>query len=141
MKTRRLTPSFHCYNLGVLTRPFYLHNDKLTLFGHPKVGASWEGYAIEQVIRILHPDEVYFWASHSGAELDLLVFHHGKRYGIEVKFNEAPEVTRSMHIVLHDLSLSHLWVIYPGAQAYPVHKQITVWPLQEVGNLAQFSQV
>jgi predicted AAA+ superfamily ATPase len=111
--------------------------DTHTLFGHPKVGASWEGYAIEQVFSILRPAEAYFWATHSAAELDLLFFAHGKRYGIEVKFSEAPEVTHSMYTALHDLELEHLWVIYPGEQNYPVHERITVWSLANISNLAQ----
>jgi len=113
--------------------------DSHTLLGHPKVGASWEGFAIEQALSILRPTEAYFWAAHGIAELDLFFFANGKRYGIEVKFSEAPEVTRSMHIALQDLRLAHLWVIYPGNQSFLVHEQITVCPLQELeallGNL------
>jgi predicted AAA+ superfamily ATPase len=109
--------------------------DTHTLLGHPKVGASWEGYAVEQVLSILRPNEAYFWATHGAAELDLLFFANGKRYGIEVKFSEAPEVTRSMHIALQDLGLEHLWVIYPGEHSYPVHERITVWPLQKISDL------
>jgi predicted AAA+ superfamily ATPase len=109
--------------------------DTQVLYGHPKVGASWEGYVIEQALSILRPNEAYFWATHSGPELDLLFSHRGKRYGIEVKFSEAPEVTRSMHIALQDLGLAHLWVIYPGSQAYPVNEQITVWPIQQLERL------
>jgi hypothetical protein len=112
--------------------------DLHTLLGHPKVGASWEGYAIEQALSILRPNEAYFWATHGAAELDLLFFANGKRYGIEVRFNEAPEVTRSMHIALHDLGLDHLWLIYPGEQGYPVHERISVWPLQRLSELTQW---
>jgi len=103
--------------------------DQHTLFGHPKVGASWEGYAIEQALSALRPNEAYFWAAHGAAELDLLFFAKGKRYGIEVKFSEAPEVTRSMQIALQELGLEHQWVLYPGEQIYPVHERITVLPL------------
>lgn len=109
--------------------------DKHTLLGHPKVGASWEGYAIEQVLSILRPPEAYFWAAHGAAELDLLFFANGKRYGIEMKFSEAPEVTRSMHIAMQDLGLEHLWVLYPGEHDYPVHERITVWPLMKITEL------
>jgi uncharacterized protein len=119
-----------------------LHNllnipDMQVLFGHPKVGASWEGYVIEQTLSILRPPEAYFWATHSGAELDLLIFHQGKRLGIEVKFNEAPEVTRSMHTALKELQLDHLWVIYPGNHVYPANELITIWPLSKLDNLAE----
>jgi uncharacterized protein len=110
--------------------------DAHTLLGHPKVGASWEGYAIEQAISILRLKEVYYWATHGQAELDLLLFEKGKRYGIEVKFSEAPEVTRSMTIALQDLGLTHLWVIYPGAEIYPAHEKITMWPMHALGTLS-----
>lgn len=111
--------------------------DKHTLLGHPKVGASWEGYIIEQVLSILRLNEAYFWATHGAAELDLLFFANGKRYGLEVKFSEAPQITRSMHIALQDLGLEHLWIIYPGGQSYPVHERITVLPLQRIKDLTQ----
>jgi len=106
-----------------------------TLLGHPKVGASWEGFAIEQALSILRPAEAYFWATHGAAELDLLFFANGKRYGMEAKFSEAPEVTRSMQIALQDLGLEHLWVIYPGEQSYPVNEKITVIPLASLMQL------
>jgi predicted AAA+ superfamily ATPase len=114
--------------------------DSHDLFGHPKVGASWEGYVIEQVLQIVRPSEAYFWATHNGAELDLLFFYKGKRCGIEVKFNEAPEITRSMQAALHDLNLSHLWVIYPGAESYQVEKHISVLPLHKIQNVTQLLQ-
>jgi predicted AAA+ superfamily ATPase len=103
-----------------------------TLAGHPAVGASWEGFAIEQLLRTLTPPEAFFWATHSGAELDLLLFHGGSRWGFEIKFSEAPTVTRSMHTARRDLHLDHLWIIYPGARSYPVHKKITVLPLKNI---------
>jgi hypothetical protein len=111
--------------------------DLHTLLGHPKAGASWEGYAIEQALSIVRPKEAYFWATHSAAELDLLFFADGKRYGIEIKLSEAPQVTRSMHSALQVLDLEHLWVLYPGEQSYPVHERITVWPLQKIAGLNQ----
>jgi predicted AAA+ superfamily ATPase len=109
--------------------------DLNSLYGHPKVGASWEGYVIEQVLQMIHPSEAYFWGIHSGAELDLLFFYHGKRYGIEVKFSEAPDITHSMKTALHDLDLSYLWVVYPGTQAYQVDERISVLSLQKIQEL------
>lgn len=105
--------------------------DKLSLLGHPKVGASWEGFVLEQVLLLVRPAEAYFWASHSGAEVDLFFLHRGRRFGVEAKFNEAPRVTTSMRIALQDLRLEHLWVIYPGQHIYPVHEKITVVPLRD----------
>jgi predicted AAA+ superfamily ATPase len=107
------------------------------LMGHPRIGASWEGFVIEQVLRVLQPSEAYFWATHTGAELDLLFFHKGRRYAFEVKLNEAPTITRSMRSALEDLGLAHLWVIYPGLKAYPVHSRITVWPFTQLADLSK----
>lgn len=103
--------------------------DYHSLTGNPRLGASWEGFALEQVLQIIRPSEAYFWATHSGAELDLLFFREGKRYGVEFKFNEAPGITKSMHIAVKDLSLDYLWVVYPGKEEYPVTDKIMVRPL------------
>ena len=109
--------------------------DWASLLAHPRVGASWEGFAIEQALRAFRPAEAYFWATHGGAELDLLFFHRGRRYGVEAKFSEAPEVTRSMHIALDDLALDHLWVLHPGPHTYPVHEKISVCSLADLVHL------
>jgi Domain of unknown function (DUF4143) len=60
---------------------------------HPKVGASWEGHAVEEVLKALHPDDAYYWAAHQGAEIDLLLFKHGRRVGVECKSSDAPTLT------------------------------------------------
>jgi len=106
--------------------------DWSSLLAHPRVGASWEGFAIEETLRAVRPTEAYFWATYGGAELDLLFFHRGHRYGLEAKFNEAPEVTRSMRIALEDLALDHLWVLHPGPHTYPAHEKITVCAIADL---------
>ncbi len=106
--------------------------DQHALFGHPRCGASWEGFALEQILHIIRPEDAYFWATHSGAELDLFFLRQGKRFGVEFKLNEAPRVTRSMHVALEDLGLDHLWIVYPGRESYPVHERITVAALASV---------
>jgi uncharacterized protein len=127
-------PKVYLRDSGVLHSLLSLPNLH-ALMGHPRVGASWEGFALEQVLLTLKPSEAFFWATYSGAEIDLFFLVQGRRFGVEVKFNEAPHVTRSMRIALDDLVLDHLWIIYPGQYAYPVHEQITVWPLREVAAL------
>ncbi len=102
------------------------------LQSHPKVGASWEGFALEQALDKLQTRDAYFWGTHGGAELDLLVRISGKQYGFEFKYADAPGIGRSMHIALEDLSLEHLWVVYPGQQAYGLHPRITVIPITEI---------
>jgi hypothetical protein len=99
------------------------------VLSHPKVGASWEGFAIEQAIERVRPDAAYFWATHTGAELDLLLMKGSRRYGVEMKFQDAPRVTPSMRIALADLRLHHLTVLYPGDQRYALDRRITVVPL------------
>ncbi len=105
------------------------------LQAHPKLGASWEGFGLEQVITALETRDVYFWATHGGAELDLLVRRGGKHYGFEFKYADAPGSSRSMHIAIQDLALEHLWVVYPGNQEYALDKKITVVPLDSLQHI------
>lgn len=103
-----------------------------TLMGHPKLGAIWEGFALEEVLRELG-DEVhpYFWATHNGAELDLFWEQDGARFGVEFKWNDAPSTSRSMQIAIETLRLDHLWVVYPGSRRFPLKDKITALPLGE----------
>lgn len=101
---------------------------------HPKVGASWEGYAIEEVLRVVRPGSAHFWATHTGAELDLLMLVGGRRYGVEVKYQDAPRLTRSMRIALEDLRLRHLTVLYPGDTRYQLDRRVSVVPLAELAS-------
>jgi len=99
---------------------------------HPKVGASWEGYAVEEILKAMRPDEAYYWATHQGAELDLLLFQRGRRIGIECKRMDAPVLTPSMRIALTDLRLDELHVVYPGEKRYPLAKKVEVVPLADL---------
>jgi len=103
------------------------------LLGHPKVGASWEGFAIEQVLRAFEPSQPCFWSTQGGAELDLLFLHGGRRLGFEVKFNEAPRVTASMRSAKAGLRLDQLWVIHPGEHEFPMDEGITALPVRCLG--------
>ena len=99
---------------------------------HPKVGASWEGYAVEEILKAQRPDEAYFWATHNGAEIDLVLFQRGRRIGIECKRADAPTLTPSMRIALADLKLDKLYVVYPGEQRYALAKNVEAVPLAEL---------
>jgi uncharacterized protein len=99
------------------------------LAGHPKLGASFEGYAIEQALRVLQPDDAYFWATHQGAELDLLMFKGSMRIGVEVKRQDAPSLSASMRIALQDLKLDRLVVLYPGDASYTLADRAEAVPL------------
>jgi len=101
------------------------------LLTNPKLGASWEGFALEEIIQAQQPDQTWFYAVHSGSELDLLMEVGGQRIGVEFKRADAPPATRSMHVALADLSLHELWVVYPGTRAYELADRITVRPLTD----------
>jgi hypothetical protein len=138
---RQLSPWFE--NLGkrqVKAPKVYVRDSGLlhTLLGiasrhdlehHPKVGASWEGYAVEEVLKALRPDEAYYWATHNGAELDLLLFKNGRRIGVECKRADAPRLTPSMRAALSDLKLDELRVVYPGVRRYRLGERVEVVPL------------
>ena len=106
-----------------------------TLLSLPRVGASWEGFAIEQILRVLRPAQAWFWGAHGGGEVDLLIMEDGRRLGFEAKFSEAPDVTRSMHNVVDDLGLDHLFVVCPSRASYPVHERISVHSLFDLADL------
>ncbi len=112
-------PKVYLRDSGVLHGLLHLESRR-RLEEHPKVGASWEGFAIEQVLSITGDRDAYFWATHNGAELDLLVEWQGKRLGFEFKYGDAPGLTKSMHIALRDLKLDQLFVVYPGGQSFPL---------------------
>ncbi len=88
--------------------------------GHPKYGASWEGFAMEQVLTLTGARQAYFWATHGGAELDLLIFRDGRRIGFEFKCIDAPRMTRSLLIATDDLDLDEAFVVYPGRKTYAI---------------------
>ena len=95
---------------------------------HPRIGASWEGFVLEKTIAESSPDEVYFWATHNGAELDLLLLRGGRRVGVEIKRVDAPRRTRSMAAAVDDLRLDALYVVYPGEARYDVGERVTALP-------------
>ena len=124
-------PKIYFRDTGVLHHLLGIRSQHDLLL-HPKVGASWEGYALEETVNAVAPDEAYFWGTHNGAELDLLLLKDGRRLGVECKRMDAPRLTPSMRIALEDLGLDHLVVIYPGARAYPLADRVTVLPLAQL---------
>jgi len=102
---------------------------------HPRYGASWEGFALEQTLRAHGEREAYFYRTQRGAELDLLLLRRGRRWGFEFKCTDAPRVTKSMHVVIADLGLAHLWVLYPGDREYPLADAITALPLKRIHDI------
>ena len=103
--------------------------DAAALAAHPRSGASWEAFALEQVLQIAAPDEAWFWATHAGAEVDLLMVKDGRRVGIEFKRADAPRLTPSMRIAMRDLRLDALYAVYPGKRRYPLADAVEAVPL------------
>lgn len=103
--------------------------------GHPKFGASWEGFALEQVIAAGETRDTYFWATHGGAEIDLLLFRDGKRLGFEVKYSDAPKTTKSMRVAMEDLKLDSLYIVYPGRKSFPMDERLSALSIADVPSL------
>ena len=134
LKKRQVrSPKVYVRDSGLLHQLLGIRTEQ-DLLAHPKSGASWEGYAIEETLKFTEPSEAHFWATHTGAELDLLILWKGRRYGIEVKRQDAPRITPSMRTALADLRLDHLTVLYPGTRRYSLHDHITVVPLSELAS-------
>jgi predicted AAA+ superfamily ATPase len=143
---RQLPPWFENVGKTVVKSPkFYIRDSGIfhTLMGiqsiddlrnHPKLGASWEGFALEQIIRLSRKSqyEIFFWATHSNAEIDLLINVYSEKWGFEVKYTDAPRRTRSMTIAANDLKLDRLYIIYPGRQAYFIDDTIQAIPLLDL---------
>lgn len=127
-------PKVYIRDTGLLHTLMSVRSER-DLASNNKLGASWEGFALEVAARTIGKRnvELNFWATHAGAEVDLFWQEHGKNWAIEVKYADAPRMTKSMASALADLDLEHLWVVYPGDKTYPLAKNVTVLPITKVG--------
>ncbi|MFA5075531.1 MAG: ATP-binding protein [Candidatus Babeliales bacterium] len=146
---RQLRPWFYNTKKRIIKRPKLYFRDsgilhallmletKRDVLLHPQLGASWEGFVLEEAIQSLklREDEVFFWGVHASAEIDLVFEKQGRLYGIEVKYSQAPSFTPSMRTALAELSLKHIWVLYPGTQAYSLDRNVTVLPLADLDKM------
>lgn len=146
---RALRPWFSNTSKRLVKRPkIYLNDSGLfhrlqaietteSLESHPKLGASWEGFALNQLIQLsgLPEESFFFWATQSGAEIDLFWQRNGKSYGAEFKYSDAPRRTKSMTAALDELELDHLWVVYPGTESYPLGEKITTQSIAELESI------
>jgi predicted AAA+ superfamily ATPase len=130
LKKRQVkSPKIYVRDSGLLHQLLGIESMK-SLYSHPKIGASWEGFMIENVLMRELYDEVFFWATHQGAEIDLILRRGDTLYGVECKRADAPRLTRSIRIALDDLKLKHVFVIYPGTKRFPLGRQVEAVPLQ-----------
>ena len=121
------TPKIYFRDSGIYLALLGIEN-KEDLYNHPKLGATWEGFAMEQIISMhkLNSEECFFWSIHQQAELDLFVNLNGKKVGFEFKYSDAPKLTKSMQTALELLELDQLIVIYPGKGTYKLQNEIEV---------------
>lgn len=132
MKKRQVKSAKIYFNdTGILHSLLGIQTEK-DLFNHPKYGISWEGFVIEEIIRSLGLNEVFFWATHQGAEIDLIFNEGGRMYGIEIKRADAPAMTASLRNALEDLKLERIAVIYPGNRSYAIDEKVTVVPFNKI---------
>jgi hypothetical protein len=124
-------PKIYVRDSGVLHQLLGIHTDR-DLLTHPKCGASWEGYVIEEVLAAVRPDEAYFWATYQGAEIDLVLRKDERMYGVECKRTDTPHLTPSTRIALADLGLEAIAVVYPGTKRFSIAPAVEAIPLREV---------
>jgi len=123
-------PKIYFRDSGLLHSLLALEDER-SLMGHPRVGASWEGFALEQVLGLVRPTAAYYVGTYAGGEIDLLFESDGKRYGVECKFSECPRVESPARRLADALALEHLWVVCPCKHAYPVADRISVTNIEE----------
>ena len=121
-------PKIYIRDSGLLHRLLGIDTER-ALLTHPRVGASWEGFVIEQVLATEPHDEAFFWATHQGAEIDLILLRDGRLYGVECKLADAPRITPSIRNALENVHLARVVVIYPGSQRFPLSDRVEVVPL------------
>lgn len=132
LKKRQVkAPKIYFRDTGLLHQLLGIRSEK-DLLSHPKCGASWEGYVIEEVLKAVEPEEWYFWATHNGAEIDVVLLKNGRLLGIECKRVDAPRLTPSMRTALEELKLQQIAVIYPGTRRYPLAKRVHAVPLDQL---------
>lgn len=134
------SPKIYIRDSGLLHQLLGVGSDH-DLLTHPKTGASWEGYVIDEVLNATRPDEAFFWATHQGAEIDLILRKDGRMFGIECKRTDTPRMTPSIRIALDDLKLEAIAVIYPGDKRFPIGPSVEAVPLSDLAGGALFDSV
>lgn len=125
-------PKVYVRDTGLLHHLLGIDTAK-ALVSHPKLGASWEGFVIEQILMMEPHDDAYFWATHQGAEIDLILRRGNRLLGVECKRADAPRLTPSIRIALEDLGLERIAVIYPGNKRFPLSDNVEAIPLDQLG--------
>jgi len=128
------SPKIYIHDSGLLHQLLGINSER-DLLTHPKIGASWEGYVIEELLSAVKPDDAWFWATHQGAEVDLLLRKNGRMIGVECKRSDAPRITPSIRTALTDLELDKVVVIYPGDKRFMLADRVEALPLKDLAGL------
>ena len=132
IKKRQIkSPKIYIRDSGILHSLLSIRTRR-DLFSHIKAGASWEGFVLEQVLLLTGERDAYFWSTHGGAELDLLLSPEGARLGFEFKFTDNVRTTRSMRIAIDDLELNHLYIVHPGVRSYLIDENISALSITDL---------
>lgn len=126
------SPKVYVRDSGLFHQLMGVDTEK-ALLEHPKSGASWEGFAIEQILSTQPHDDAWFWATHQGAEIDLVLSKDGKLFGVEIKRSDAPQVTPSIRNAFADLTLEHVAIVHPGSKRYPLSDRVEAVPMTSLG--------
>lgn len=125
------SPKIYIRDSGILHSLLAINNH-FEILGNPKVGASWEGYCLEEIINKYDNEDCYFWATHGGAELDLLVVKGQKRIGFEIKYASSVKITKSLHIAMEELNLDQMTIVVPGKDSYYLSEEVRVVGLEKL---------
>lgn len=130
------TPKTYFRDTGILLALLKIENTA-QLLRHPMIGSIWEGFALEEILQALEirAEEAFFWRTSHGVELDLLINYKTKKLGFEFKFSDAPNPSKSMHIACKDLSLDHLYIVYPGKRTHSIDSEISVLGIEDLKNI------
>ncbi len=132
LKKRQVkSPKIYIRDTGLLHQLLGIDSMKV-LLTHPKLGASWEGFVIEQVLQIEPHDEAFFWATHQGAEIDLILRRGNELFGVECKRTDTPRLTPSIRNAIEDLGLKHVLILYPGIRRFPLSDQVEAVPADTI---------
>ncbi len=128
------SPKVYIRDSGILHSLLSIESRR-ELLEHPKAGASWEGFVLEQVLSLTRSRDAYFWATHGGAELDLLLDPEAVRVGFEFKFTDSVRTTKSMRIAVEDLNLTNLYIVHPGSRSFRIDENISALSIMDLGSV------
>ncbi len=123
------SPKIYVRDTGLLQQLLGIDSLK-ALFAHSKMGASWEGFVIAQTLMVEPHEVVFFWATHQGADIDLILRRGGELFGVDCKRTDSPRLTPSIRIALEDLKFKFVIVLYPGVQRFPLANQVEAVPVK-----------